>query len=249
VTIQTSGQGAPKQATTSKPYSDGEDVREDDPWVSLRTELRPDKALVRTMATARAVVSSVSLVAVALTVLGLVGSAELKQQPVLSFLAAGAGLLALAAALLALWYGARRPERINVENNVDVRAWVDRQVRRVWMVTAASRVLILALVIAAVVVLATIFLRAPASPLVTLSEQGTGVERTVAVQVRVVGQEPAAPIDVELTTVTGVLFRAQGVTDSSGNASISGTVENVPPATSYRLEVAVAGHTTVVTLP
>lgn len=248
MTVGTSDRGTPGPVTGADSYSDGEDVRRDEAWASLQTELRPEKMLARTTGTARAVVSSVSLVAVALSVLGLIGSAELRRQPVLSGSAAAAGVLALAAAVLALCYGARRPERINVHNRVDVGDWVDRQIRRVWLVTAASWLLILAVVVAAGVGIAALVTRTPDTPLVALSEQGTGTERTLVLQVEVSGHEPGAAVRVVLTSPAGELFHARGFTDGSGAASVSGRVENVP-AVDYRLEAEVAGRTTVVTLP
>lgn len=230
-------------------WIDGEDVDPNDQWVEAARELHPAKSLARVMGTTRGVLSSVSLVGIALTSLGIVGTAAFAAHPALMVGALGAAVLALAACMLALSYAAGRPEKLNTQNLDRVEEWYGRQFRRVWRVTLACWLLIVAVGLGAVVGVAAVVVSNPKAPMLTLSEQVSSGSRTLAFEVSATGQVAGSQVSVVVTDSTGrSLFSASGLVDGSGNLVLKGTAPNVPDAPEYRLAAEVAGHSSMVTL-
>lgn len=230
-------------------WVDGVDVDPNDRWVEAARELRPAKSLARVMGTSRGVLSSVSLVGIALTALGIIGTAAFTAHPMLMAGALGAAVLALAACLLALSYGAGRPEKLNTENLDRVVEWYDRQFRRVWRVTLACWLLMVAVGLGAVVGVAAVVASYSKAPMLTLSEQVSSGQRTLGFEVSITNQVAGSPVTVQVTDSSGrSLFRASGLVDGSGNLVLKGSVPNVADAPEYRLSADFAGHANVVTV-
>ena len=164
----------------------GTSVSPDDPMPAMRNELSPVPSLKRIGASARFTVSTVSVVATALTAFGLVAAAWLSAYPyvrVLAFAAAGAAAIAL---LCALGYLALRLEKRNWQNNVLVEKWYNNQFRRAGLVAAASWLLIVAVVLAGTAgTIAAVDASKADAPVLGLEVAGTGHQCTVTATVSV----------------------------------------------------------------
>lgn len=241
-----------RPSTESAPadVAHGEEVEADDFWVAARAELRPEKSLARVGASAKYVVSTVTVVGLVLTALGLAGTGSLAGRPLARTFAGIATAIALVAVLLALSYLAVRPEQLNTEDLDEIEPWYRRQFKRVWLVACASWLLLAAVLVAAGVAGSVLLTQARGDrPVLTLSVQGTGAQRTLGVAVQAGSLHPGDDIQVTVRAGQEVLLSGRATADPLGKASLTASVPAVPAAASYSLSVLVSGKETIVTVP
>jgi hypothetical protein len=222
----------------------GTPIGPDDPMPAMRSELYPAPSLKRIGANAKFTVSTVSVVATALTAFGLVTAALLSAYPVvegLAFAAAGAAALAL---LCALGYLALRLENVNWQNNVLVKKWYNKQFRRAYWVEAASWLLIVAVVFAgAAGTIAAVHASSADVPVLGLEVAGTRHQYTVTATVSVGHLAPGDVVTLRVTSGTGqVVIVGKTNADSTGNAKLDAALSGAPGNVGYRLEVLVNGR-------
>jgi hypothetical protein len=234
----TTGDGKPIEEANDR----AEEVEDGDFWLGAREELRPEKSLARVGA---------SVVGLALSALGLLTSASVTVRPAAKFLAGSAAVTAMLAVVLALSYLVVRPEKINVENLDDVEEWYRRQSQRARLVTAASGLLIVAVLMAGGASVVTLIAGTGASkPVLVLSVLGTGSERSLMASMQVSELAPGTQVSVMvLTGEDAVLLASRTTADSLGRAGVTASVPKVPPAKGYRLTAVIEGTTTEITVP
>lgn len=221
----------------------GTPVGPDDPMPAMQSELLPAPSLKRVGASARFTVSTVSVVATALTAFGLVAAASLSAYPYVRVLAFAAALAAALALLCALGYLALRLETRNWQNNVLVKKWYDKQFRRAGLVVAASWLLIVAVVLAGTAgTIAALDASNADVPVLGLAVAGTGHQCTVTATVSVDHLAPGDVITLQVTSGTGyIIMVGKTNADSTGSAKLDTTLSGAPCNVGYRLEVLVNG--------
>jgi hypothetical protein len=222
----------------------GTAVSPDDPMPAMRSELSNVPSLKRIGDNAKFTVSTVSVVATALTAFGLVTAAQLSAYPVVQVLAAAAAGAAGLSLLCALGYLALRLEKRNWQNNQLVTKWYQHQFRRAGLVVAASWLLIAAVVLAGSAgTVAAVDTSTADAPVLGLEVAGTGGQRTVTASVSV--DHLARGEVVKLLVVSGngqIVIVGETNADATGSAELTAAAQDVPGNTGYRLEVLVDGH-------
>lgn len=215
----------------------------DERWETASGELTPEKSLSRVNTNARATVGSVTLVGTLLTGLGLLSAQTLPTGgPVRGFALAAAAAAGIAV-LLALLYLALRLERLNVQDIGEVENWYHRQFRRAYLAVAASWLLVLAVVLAAVTAVLGLAHVGRPEPALGLRLAGTGDQRTVEADVSVSGLDPGALVVVRILGVAAaacpevVLFDSRNTADQSGKVSLKSSIGSLPCNSAFRLDV------------
>lgn len=223
---------------------EGTPVAPDDPMSAMRGQLQAVPSLQRIGASARFTVSTVSVVATALTAFGLVTAAWLSAYPVVPVLAAAAAGTAGLALLCALVYVALRLEKRNWENNELVEKWYRNQFRRAGLVVAASWLLLGAVLLAgAAGALAVVDASHADTPVLGLAVAGTGHQRTVTATVSVDHLAPGTVVKLLVSSEAGqVVIVGETNADATGTARLDASVACAAGNTSYRLEVLVNGQ-------
>lgn len=122
----------------------------------LGKELTLSKSLDRAESGARLVVTTVALAGTVLTGFGLTAANEVGKNDaaqIWALLSLGTGFAAL---VLALSYLQLRVSNVNVHDLVEMQAWLDAKIRRVWCVRLAGLLLVVAVGFAGIGALATI---------------------------------------------------------------------------------------------
>jgi hypothetical protein len=210
----------------------------------MRNELYPVPSLARISTNAKFTVSTVSIVATALTAFGLVTAASLSAYRPVQLLASAAAGMALLALLCALSYLALRLEKRNYEDNQNVRKWYAKQFRRAGLVVAASWLLILAVLLAAAAgTVAAVNASKADAPVLGLAVTGAGHERTVTATVSIDHLQPGDIVTLRVTSGTGqVIIIGETNADSTGSAKLDTALHDAPGSAGYSLEVLVAGR-------
>jgi hypothetical protein len=217
---------------------------DDERWQAARSELTPEKSLARITANARATVATTALVGTLLTGLGLVSGQTMLGGGLARWAALGAAAVALTSVLTGLVYLAQRLREVNPRDLGAVRQWYEQQFRRARLAVAASWLLVLAVLLAAVAVGATLVPGGGSGePALGLRVAGSGAARAVDADVTVSGLPAAAVVRVLVLGVGGscpeaVLVTARGRADRSGKVTLTGHVAPAPAChRAFRLEV------------
>lgn len=220
----------------------GEQVATDDEWSAARRELSAAPSLLRIGAHARFSVATISVGGASLTALGLVTAADLattRPVRILAYAAAGTAFVALVAALS---YVGLRLDRLNTSNLDEVRDYYAAQFRRAWRVWLASRLLLVAVVLAGAAALeAAVAHASPDEPVLSLVLTD-GAEPELTAGVTVVDLDPGAELTVTVTGSAGeVVLEGKTTADADGRAGVEGTVP-VERGDRYRMVVRVEGE-------
>jgi hypothetical protein len=216
---------------------------------AVTADLTGTSALLRIAGNARATVGTVTVVGTVLSGLGLLTLQQLQVDDLTWKLALGAAAAGVASVISGLLYLALRLERLNVDDVLAVDRWYRRQMNRVWLVVAASWLLIGALVLACAAAAQSV-LGTPraAQPALSLQLSGTGEDRALGAEVSVANLDPG---EVVTTRVVGVgagscaedvLLQGSSRADRSGTASAAGTVEKLGCHETFQLVVLRAGQ-------
>ncbi|MEP6851744.1 MAG: hypothetical protein ABJA87_03685 [bacterium] len=228
----------------------GEPSADDEMWQAAAEELLPAKALTRIGANARATVGTVSLVGTALGGLGLLSLPSLPATAAARPVAITAIAIALLAVLAGLVYLALRVERVNVQDLNQVQAWYAQQFRRTGLAVAASWLLVLAIVLAAVAAGLALLQGVPQSAATSqlgLRIVGAGTARSLQVDAIASGLPAGSVVTVRVTGLAGpacpqtVLIDGRSTTDATGRITVAAEVAAVGCARSFRLELLDAG--------
>jgi hypothetical protein len=224
--------------------AEGTPVEPDDPWVTAKKELYPAASLTRIAANAKFVVSTVSVVGIALTAFGLVAATSLSAYPLAQLLAGVSAGVALLAVVCALGYLALRLEKRNFENYVEVKNWYQKQFRRAGLVVAASWLLVIAVVLAGIAgVTAAVAQNKMDRPVLSLTVKGQGSKRTVTASVSINHLHPGDIVTLRVTIGNGnVIMLGKTNADSNGSAQLDTTLETTASKAGYRVSVLVGGQ-------
>jgi hypothetical protein len=200
----------------------GRPVEPDDPWVAAKKEMYPAPSLTRIAANARFTVATVSLVAAGLTAFGLASAASVRVDALARAIWLAAVGTAVAAVLLALSYLGLRLEQRNYENYVEVKRWYGRQFQRAWLVVLASRLLIVAVLLAGVAGIVAVSSGGGTDPpvfnvTVTVAPDG----RTMVAAATATGLRPGDPATIQVTDEHHRLLVSRTTSaDATGTAKV-----------------------------
>jgi amino acid transporter len=220
----------------------GEPPDPNDPWTIARKELTPDKSLARIGATAKFTVSTVAVVGVAVTGLGLITADDLRHDTLTSVLIVAVVACAMAAVTLALVYLIVRSEKVNLEDDERVKTWYDKQLKRTRYVTVASALLVLSVILATVTAIVALLQdREPPGPELALTVDGSGETRTIIAAAAVSdvdkGQTIALQVTGESAESSMILVDHQTLVGTAEEVSVETSAEDVPAFSSYVLEL------------
>jgi FlaG/FlaF family flagellin (archaellin) len=231
----------------------GEAPDPDDPWARAAAELGPEKSLVRAGEKARFTVSLVSLVATILTAFGFLTLGNIRTQPARG-LAMAAVALAVLALLVAMVYLLPRLQRVAIGNLQAVEDYFKRELAFTRVVSFASVLLLIALVLAATAAAFALASGPPTTPQASISISNGSSDTTVKGSLHVQGLPAFARVVVSMTASTGgasrPIYWQVATTDASGTVAVDAEVDGLPGVQSVTMVADLPGRPDVtISLP
>jgi hypothetical protein len=170
--------------TPPTPFADNIDPAAEK-WQTAATYLQPEKSVERIVASAKYVITSVTIVATVLTAVGTLKAEEFAADPILKLLATSTGIVVSGAILLAYLPLIMRTKDVQVENLLEVERWFKSEMEKGRFVRSAGIFLSLAVVLAVITAVVAAVGREDPHAAVSIVETGFGTQQKVVVTVTV----------------------------------------------------------------